>query len=114
MNIEGEGQLLRIFVGERDKWHHRPLYEAIVHGLRREGLAGATVLRGVAGFGTTSHLRTTRTLRLSEDVPVVIEVVDTSERIEKVLPLLDEMVQDGLVTLEKAHIIWHRGTPKAS
>ncbi len=111
MKIEGEGQLLRIFVGESDTWHGHPLYEAIVKRVREEGLAGATVIRGIEGFGATSRLHTSRILRLSEDLPVVIEIVDTAERIELVLPILDEMVAEGMVTLEKAHIIAYRGTP---
>ena len=111
MKIEGEGQLLRIFVGESDTWHGHPLYEAIVKRVREEGLAGATVVRGIEGFGATSRLHTSRILRLSEDLPVVIEIVESAERIEKVLPMLDEMVSEGMVTLEKAHIIAYRGTP---
>jgi hypothetical protein len=112
MKIEGEGQLLRIFIGESDTWHGKPLYEAIVQRIRAEGLAGATVIRGIEGFGASSHLHTARILRLSEDLPVVVEVVDMPDRIEHILPILDEMVTDGLVTLEKAHIISYRGTPR--
>jgi PII-like signaling protein len=108
MKIEGEGQLLRIFVGEQDRWEGLPLYEAIVRKARQEGLAGATVLRGLSGFGANSRIHTTRILRLSEDLPVVIEIVDKPERIEALLPMLDEMVQEGMMTLEKAHIIAYR------
>lgn len=108
MKIEGEGQLLRIFVGESDRWHGRPLYEAIVRRAREEGLAGATVLRGMEGFGAHSRIHTSNLLRLSADLPVVVEIVDLPERIERFLPLLDEMVEEGMITLEKAHIIAYR------
>ena len=110
MKIEGEGKLLRIFVGESDRWHGKPLYQAIVERVRHEGLAGATVLRGIEGFGANAHLHTTRLLRLSEDLPVLIEVVDEEERIRAILPELDVMVGDGLITLEKIEVIAYRGT----
>ena len=113
MKIEGEGRLLRIFIGESDTWHGRPLYQAIVRRAREEGLAGATVVRGIEGFGADSRLHTSRILRLSEDLPVVIEIVDTADRIERVLPMLDEMVGEGMVTLEGVHIVAYRGTPKS-
>jgi PII-like signaling protein len=106
--LEGEGKLLRIFIGESDRWHGRPLYQAIVERAREEGLAGATAVRGIEGFGAKSHLHTARILRLSEDLPVVIEIVDTAERIDALLPLLDEMVEDGLVTIEPVHIVSYR------
>lgn len=109
--MEGEGKLLRIFIGESDRWHGKPLYEAIVELVRSEGLAGATVLRGIEGFGADSRLHTSRILRLSEDLPVVIEVVDTEERIERILPMLDPMVSEGMVTVERVHVIAYRGTP---
>ena len=108
MKLEGEGRLLRIFVGESDRWHGKPLYEAIVHLFKEAGLAGATVLRGVEGFGASSRVHTTRLLQLSQDLPVVIEVVDTEERIASVLPLLDEMVTEGMVTVERVHVISYR------
>jgi hypothetical protein len=108
VKIEGEGLLLRIFLGESDTWHGRPLYEAIVRRVREEGLAGATVLRGIEGFGAHSRLHTTRILRLSEDLPVVVEIVDAAERIEAVLPILDEMIGEGLITLEKVQVIAYR------
>ena len=108
MKIEGEGQLLRIFIGESDRWHGAPLYEAIVRRAREEGLAGATVLRGMEGFGAHSLIHTTKVLRLSADLPIVIEIADRPERIEAFLPLLDEMVQEGMMTLEKVHIIAYR------
>lgn len=106
--LEGEGKLLRIFIGESDTWHGRPLYQAIVQRVREEGLAGATVLRGIEGFGAKSHLHTTRILRLSEDLPIVIEIVDTAENVDRVIPLLDEMVEDGMVTVERVHILSYR------
>ncbi len=108
MKLPSEAQLLRIFVGESDKHHGRPLYAAIVEEARRQGLAGATVLRGMLGFGATSHIHTAKVLRLSEDLPMVIEIVDTPEKIEKFLPDLDTMVTDGLVTLEKVQVIAYR------
>jgi PII-like signaling protein len=112
--LEGEGKLLRIFIGESDRWHGRPLYQAIVERAREEGLAGATAVRGIEGFGAKSHLHTARILRLSEDLPVVIEIVDTAERIDALLPLLDEMVEDGLVTIEAVHIVSYRATGAGS
>jgi PII-like signaling protein len=109
MKTEGEGTLLRIFIGESDRWQGRPLYEAIVERVRERGLAGATVVRGIEGFGATSRIHTTRILRLSTDLPVVIEIVDEPERIEEILPALDEMVGDGLITLERVRVITYRG-----
>lgn len=108
MRIEGEGTLLRIFVGESDRWHGKPLYEVIVERARAEGLAGATVLRGLEGFGAHSRVHTSRILRLSEDLPVVNEIVDRPERIEAILPALDELVAEGLVTLERVRVISYR------
>ncbi len=108
MQIPEDGYLLRIFVGESDKHGHHPLYEAIVLKAREEGLAGATVLRGVMGFGKHSILHTTKILRLSEDMPMIIELVDSLEKIDAFLPLLDEMIKDGLVTLEKMRVIHYR------
>jgi len=110
MKFEGEGRLLRIFIGESDRWHGKPLYEAIVETVRREGLAGATVLRGIEGFGADSRIHTSRILRLSEDLPVVIEIVDTPERIDAVLPLLDEMVGEGMVTVGTVRVITYRSS----
>jgi PII-like signaling protein len=114
MKIEGEGKLLRIFVGESDRWHGKPLYQAIVERMREEGLAGATVLRGIEGFGADSRLHTARILRLSEDLPVVIEIVDSAEQIDRVLPVLDEMVGEGMVTLERVELIAYRGSRTVS
>jgi len=108
MKIEGEGKLLRVFIGESDKHGSKPLYQAIVEMLRKHGLAGATVLRGVEGFGAHSRIHTHRILQLSEDLPMVIECVDSAERIDSVLPALDEMVDDGLVTLERVEVITYR------
>jgi PII-like signaling protein len=110
MRIEGEGKLLRIFVGESDTWHGKPLYQAIVERVRAEGLSGATVLRGIEGFGANSRIHTSRILRLSEDLPIVIEIVDTSERVDAILPVLDEMVTEGMVTLERVEVIAYRGS----
>jgi PII-like signaling protein len=103
--LGGEGTLVRVFIGESDLWHHRPLALSIVERLRREGYSGATVFRGTAGFGARSVLHTTQILRLSEDLPVVIEIVESSDRIERLLELLDEMVSEGLVTMEKVRIV---------
>jgi PII-like signaling protein len=108
--LEGEGKLVRIFIGESDLWHGRPLYQAIVERVREDGLAGATVVRGIEGFGAKSHLHTSRILRLSEDLPIVLEIVDTAERIETLLPVLDEMVADGLVTIETVQIVSYRAS----
>ncbi|MGH9339983.1 MAG: DUF190 domain-containing protein [Acidobacteriota bacterium] len=108
MSIPNDGYLLRIFVGESDKHGHHPLYEAIVLKAREFGLAGATVVRGVMGFGKHSVLHTAKILRLSEDLPMVIEIVDGLEKIEKFLPVLDEMIADGLVTLERVRVIDYR------
>ena len=113
MKIEGTGLLARIYVGESDTWRGRPLYEAIVHLLRDRGLAGATVLRGIEGFGAKQHLHTTRILRLSEDLPVLIEVVDVEERVRAVLPELDAMVTGGLITLERVEVIAYRADGSA-
>ena len=110
--MEGEGKLVRVFIGESDTWHGKPLYQAIVERVRKEGLAGATVVRGIEGFGADSRLHTSRILRLSEDLPVVIEIVDSEEQIARVLPILDEMVGEGMVTLERVEIIAYRGSAK--
>jgi len=114
MKIEGIGLLVRIYIGESDTWHGRPLYEAIVHLLRERGLAGATVLRGIEGFGAKHHLHSTRILSLSSDLPVLIEVVDQEDRVRAVLHELDAMVGDGLITLEKVEVIAYRGSAPLS
>ncbi len=108
MQIPHDAVLLRIFIGETDRWHHQPLYEAIVLKAREMHLAGATVLRGPMGFGKSSRLHTAKILRLSMDLPMVIEIVDTEEKIQTFLPVLDEMMKGGLVTLEKARVIDYR------
>ena len=105
VTIPKNGYLLRIFVGESNKYGHYPLYEVIVLKAREEGLAGATVLRGVMGFGKGSVLHTAKVLRLSEDLPMVIEIADSLEKIEGFLPTLEEIISDGLVTLEKVQVI---------
>jgi PII-like signaling protein len=97
--------LVRIFIGESDRWRHQPLTTALLERLRREGFAGATVFRGIAGFGAHSVLHTASILRLSEDLPIVIEVVDTEEHIQRLTVILDEMVVEGLVTMEKVRVL---------
>jgi uncharacterized protein len=112
MNLPSEAQLVRIFIGETDKIGHRPLYEVIVEEARKRGMAGATVLRGIMGFGKASRIHTFKILRLSEDLPIVIEIVDNPDRIAAFLPYLDEVVQEGLVTLEKVQVLAYRhGSP---
>jgi uncharacterized protein len=106
--FEGERTLMRIHVGESDKWHGKLLYEAIVELLRKEKFSGATVLRGVAGYGGSSVYHTDKVLRLSQDLPIVIELVESTERIEQILPQLDQMIGGGLVTLEKVRVILYR------
>lgn len=113
MNIPEEGYLLRVFVGESDKIHHRPVYEEVVVRARSFGLAGATVLRGMMGFGKTSILHTSKILRLSEDLPMVVEIVDSLERIEAFLPQLDDIIKEGLVTLERVRVLHYRGQSKS-
>lgn len=104
-----EAELLRIFIGESDRWKGRPLYEAIVLAAREQGLAGATVLKGQMGFGAHSRLHSAKILRLSEDLPIVIELVDQTERIEAFLPRLDGMIEEGMVTIEKVRVLAYRG-----
>ena len=108
MKIEGEAELVRVFVGESDQWHGRPLHAAIVEEARRAGLAGATVIRGLMGYGAHSRIHTVKILRLSEDLPVVIEIVDRSDRVRAFLPTLDRMVGEGLLTIETVHVIAYR------
>jgi uncharacterized protein len=109
MRLEGRGERLTIFVGETDQYEHRPLYTEIVERAHAAGLAGATVLRGIEGFGASSHIHTTRILRLSEDLPVVIVIVDARERIEEFLPQLDGLITEGLVVREEIDIVAYRG-----
>jgi uncharacterized protein len=110
--FEGERTLMRIHIGESDKWHGKPLHEAIVEMLRREKFSGVTVLRGVGGFGGSSIYHTDKILRLSQDLPIVVEIVEYAERIEQILPRLDEMVEGGLITLEKVRVILYRVAKK--
>jgi hypothetical protein len=112
MQIPHEAVLLRIFIGESDRWEHKPLYEAIVLKARELHLAGATVLRGAMGFGKSSRLHTAKILRLSMDLPLVIEIVDSEEKVNAFLPELDKMIRGGLVTLEKVKVIEYRGEAK--
>lgn len=106
--FEGERTLMRIHIGESDHWHGKPLYQAIVELLRSEKFSGVTVLRGVGGYGGSSVYHTEKVLRLSQDLPIVIEVVEYADRIEKILPQLDSMVEGGLITLEKVRVILYR------
>jgi len=108
MKIPTEGCLLRVFIGESDKWQGRPLYEAIVMKARELHLAGATVLRGPMGFGAHSRLHTAKIMRLSEDLPIVIEIVDSTEKIDDFMPHIDQMVLEGLVTTENVHVVKYR------
>ncbi len=105
MKLAGEGVLLRIFIGESDKFDGKPLYKQIVFKAKEQKLAGATVMRGMMGFGANSNVKSTSILRLSEDLPLVIEVVDFADKIEAFLPILDEMMDDGLVTMEKVQVL---------
>ena len=111
MKISEEGQLLRIFIGESDRWHGKPLYEAIILKAREMGLAGATMLRGLMGFGAASRIHTAKILRLSQDMPIVIEIVDSAEKIDSLLPIVDEMVEEGMVTVERVRVIQYRHKP---
>lgn len=108
MRLPEEAELLRIFIGESDHYHGKPLYEVIVLEARRRGMAGATVLRGVMGFGADSRMHTAKVLRLSEDLPIIVEIVDSPERIAEFLPELDKMIEEGLITLERARVIAYR------
>lgn len=110
MKIPAEGKLLRIFIGESDKWQGKPLYEEIIYLARKNGMAGATAIKGFMGFGCKSHMHTAKLLRLSEDLPIIIEIVDSEEKINQFIPSLDEMVKEGLITLEKANIIMYRAS----
>lgn len=108
MKIPSDGKLLRIFIGESDKWQGKPLYQEIIESAKKKGMAGATAIKGFMGFGCKSHMHTTKLLRLSEDLPVVIEIVDSDEKIAQFVGDLDEMVQEGLITIEKANVIMYR------
>lgn len=106
--FKGERTLMRIFIGEADKYHGKPLYEALLERFRQRGLAGATVMRGVAGYGASSIMHTEKVLRMSLDLPLIIEVVETDEALKSILPDLDEMIGGGLITLERANVILYR------
>jgi len=108
MKIDGPALLARIYIGESDRWEGRPLYEAIVEKLRASGVAGATVLRGIEGYGRAARVHTAHILRLSEDLPILIEVVDREDRLRSVLPAIDAMVDGGLITLEHVEVIAYR------
>jgi len=108
MMLPEEGQLLRIFIGESDKYEKQPLYEWIVRKARETGLAGATVFRGLEGYGASSRIHTAKILRLSTDLPIVIEIVDTDDKIEQFIPLIDKAIKNGLMTLEKTRIRFYR------
>ena len=110
MSLPTEGRLLRIFVGESDRWEGRPLYEAIVLEARKRGLAGATVTKGVMGFGAHSRIHTAKLLELSQDLPMVIEIVDAPEAIGAFVPDLEKMMGDGLITIERAEVLVYRPT----
>jgi PII-like signaling protein len=114
MQLPEDAVLLRVFIGESDRYQHRPLYEAIVLKARQLDLAGATVLRGPMGFGKSSHLHTAKILRLSMDLPIVIEIVDSEEKVSAFLPVLDEMMGGGLITLERAKVIRYQDQRKKS
>jgi PII-like signaling protein len=112
--LEGEQWMVRVFIGESDRWNGRPLADALVERLREEGFAGATVLRGLSGFGARSIVHTSHLLELSQDLPLVVEIVDTEEHVKRLEPILDEMVADGLVTLEKVRVLRYKpGVPRA-
>ena len=108
MKLPSEAYLLRIFIGESDKFDGRPLYEVIVEKARKKGMAGATVLRGCLGFGANSRIHTSKILRLSEDLPLVVEIVDTPDTVESFVSELGELIHEGLVTLEKVRVIFYR------
>lgn len=109
MEIPEDAVLLRIFIGERQKWHGQPLYEAIVLNAREMHLGGATVLRGPMGYGKTSRMHTTKILNLTFDLPLIVEIVDSEAKINAFLPVIDQMIGSGLVTLEKATVLYYRG-----
>lgn len=109
MRKESEAILLRIFIGESDEYEGKKLYKYIVEMLKKEGIAGATVLRGITGFGKTSHAHTTSILRLSTDLPIVVEATDKKENIERIKPKLDKVINEGLITEEKVKIIFYDG-----
>ncbi len=112
MKLQGPAMRLTVFVGDTDQWHHRPVFTEIVHRAHAAGLAGASVIRGIEGFGASSRVHTTRILSLSEDLPVAVIIVDTAERIEAFLPQLDELIGEGLVILDPVNVIKYVGRPR--
>jgi PII-like signaling protein len=113
MKIQGPAKKLRIYVGESDHWHGQALYNAIAERARKEGLAGVTVIRGIEGFGANSRIHTASILRLSEDLPIIVEIVDATERVELFLPLLDEMVTEGLITVQDCEVVKYVHAPRS-
>jgi len=112
MKLPEEAEVLRVFIGESDRHDGRPLYEEIVREARRLGMAGATVIRGALGFGVHSRIHTTKLLRLSEDMPMVVEIIDSPAKIEAFLPTIDAMVGEGLITVEKVRVVAYRHSEK--
>ena len=112
MKIDGPAKHLRIYIGDSDQWHGKPLYSAIVQRAHDQGLAGATVVHGLEGFGATSRIHTARILRLAEDLPVVIDIVDREDRIAAFIPMLEEMVTDGLITVQDVEVLRYIGNPQ--
>lgn len=112
MKLPFEAYMLRIFIGESDKSDGNPLYEVIVKEARKRGMAGATVFRGFLGFGANSRIHTSKVLRLSEDLPLVVEIVDAEDKIEEFMPYLDSIIDEGLITMEKVRVIAYRHNPK--
>ena len=105
---ESQGKAIRVYIGEADHWHGKPLFEAIVEAARHEGLEGATVIRGIEGYGADDHLHTSRILRLSESLPVVVEIVDSADKVDRFLPVLDGMVEEGMVTISAVQMVAYR------
>ncbi len=112
MNLPSNAELLRVFIGEEDKYKHKPLYEAIVEQARERGMAGATVLKGCMGFGANSRMHTSKLLRISEDMPIIVEIIDKPERIAEFIPILDSIMEEGLVTIEQVNVIIYRHNKK--
>lgn len=111
MKLQGPAVRLTVFLGESDQWHHRPVYTEIVHRAHAAGVAGASVMRGIEGFGASSRIHTSRLVSLSEDLPVAVVIVDTRERIDAFLPELDELITEGLVIIDPVEVITYRGRP---